>query len=279
MNINKLSNWNRDFVNALGFFLAIVLLSSCFTSKPVPYFNGNVDTSKIQDIRIPEHKIQKGDLLSITIYSDNPDATAIFNQAGGTEAPPVSSAGVSRSVTNNVTNSSGASTYLVDLDGNIRMHAIGVVHVEGLTKEQMVTLITEKISKLNVLTNPYIVARLNNFKVTVLGEVKSPGVYTLPGEKATVLDALGLAGDFTDFGIKNKVLLVREEQGKRYFANLDLTDPALFASPNYYLKQNDMLVVSPNPKKPTAQDQKTIQYASLALALVSTVAVLITLFQ
>jgi polysaccharide biosynthesis/export protein len=273
-------NFYRRYFPVFSISILIPLLfSSCFTSKPVPYFNGNVDTSRIVNYSIPKQVLQKGDLLSITIYSDNPDATALFNQAGGTQAPSTPSQGVSRSINNTTPTRAAASVYMVDLYGNIRMHALGDVHVEGLTKDQMEKEILDRIKSMNILTNPYIISRLSNFKITVLGEVRSPGVYTLPGEKATILDALGLAGDLTDFGIKKKVLLVREDQGRRTFANIDLTDPSLFESPNFYLRQNDMLVVSPDKNKPTAQDQKTIQYASLALAFVSTAAVLITIFQ
>jgi len=255
-------------------------LSSCFSSKPVAYFNGNIDTSLVQNIKIPEQLIQIGDLLSITIYSDNPEATAIYNQAGGASAAPSQAAGVSKSVTTNIAAPGGGSSgYLVDLDGNIRLHALGNIRVEGLTKDQLNNLINEKLKQLGVLTNPYVVIRFNNFKVTVLGEVRTPGVYTLPGEKASVLEALGLAGDINDFGIKNNVILVRENQNKRTYARLDLTDPSIFMSPNFYIRQNDLLIVFPDAEKPTAKDQRNMQYITLSLAIISTAAVLITLFR
>ena len=260
-------------------FLSLTL-TSCFSSKPVAYFNGNIDTSLVQNIKIPEQLIQIGDLLSITIYSDNPEATAIFNQAGGAPVAPAQAAGVSKSVTTNVAASGGGSSgYLVDLSGNIRLHALGNIRVEGLTKDQLINLITDKLKQLGVLTNPYVVVRFNNFKVTVLGEVRTPGVYTLPGEKASVLEALGLAGDINDFGIKNNVILVRENQNKRTYARLDLTDPNIFNSPNFYIRQNDLLIVFPDSEKPTAKDQRNMQYITLSLAIISTAAVLITLFR
>jgi polysaccharide biosynthesis/export protein len=255
-------------------------LSSCFSSKPVAYFNGYIDTSLVQDIKIPEQLIQIGDLLSITIYSDNPEATAIYNQAGGATVAPLQAAGVSKSVTSNVASTGGGATgYLVDLDGNIRMHALGNIKAEGMTKDQLNNLITDKLKQLGVLTNPYVIIRFNNFKVTVLGEVRTPGVYTLPSEKANVLEALGLAGDVNDFGIKNNVILVRESQNKRTYARLDLTDPNIFISPNFYIRQNDLLIVFPDAEKPTAKDQRNMQYITLSLAIVSTAAVLITLFR
>jgi polysaccharide export outer membrane protein len=123
------------------------------------------------------------------------------------------------------------------------------------------------------------VVRFNNFKVTVLGEVRSPGVFTVPGEQASVLEALGLAGDISEYGKKDKVMLIRESQGKRTYAILDLLDPAVFSSPNFYLRQNDVLVVEPDSRKPTAADIQTLQYITVAASVVSSIAILITLFR
>jgi polysaccharide export outer membrane protein len=207
---------------------AISMLSSCIGSRPVNYFNGSVDTSKLNNIKMPDPIIQKGDMLSITIYSDNPEATAIFNQAGGAAVAPMNTTGVSRSVDLSPSSGSGSSGYLVDIQGNIRMQEIGLIKVEGLTKEQLNEQILERLNKLGVLTNPYTVIRLNNFKITVLGEVKSPGVFTLPGEKASILEVIGLAGDISEYGLKDKVLLIREDRGSRSYHRLGLTDANIF---------------------------------------------------
>jgi len=109
--------------------------------------------------------------------------------------------------------------------------------------------------------------------------VAAPGVFTIPTEKASVLEALGLAGDITIFGRKDMVMLIRENQGKRTYYNLNLTDPTIFSSPNFYLRQNDVLVVQADPRKSTAGDQQSMMYLTLALTAVSTVAILITLFR
>jgi len=259
----------------------VLIFCSCFSSKPVNYFsNGSLDTLSLQQISIPEQVIQKGDLLSITIYSDNPEATSIFNQAGGTPAAAAPSAGISKSVTTNVAApGSGAAGYLVDINGNIRMHAIGVVHVEGLTKEELAKLITDKLNNLGVLTNAYCIIRFNNFKITVLGEVRAPGVFTLPGEKASILEAVGLAGDITDYGLKDQVLLIREINGKRNYTFLNLTDPMVFSSPNFYVRQNDVLVVQSDTRKQTAMDQQTLAYISVGATVVSSIAILISLLK
>ncbi len=112
-----------------------------------------------------------------------------------------------------------------------------------------------------------------------MGEVAAPGVFTIPTEKASVLEALGLAGDITMYGRKDVVMLIRENQGKRTFYNLNLTDPAIFSSPNFYLRQNDVLIVQADKRKSTPADQQTMMYTTLAFTAVSTIAILITLFR
>lgn len=257
----------------------VLVMSSCFGSKPIAYFSkGLIDTSKVRQFELPDHVIQKGDLLSITIYSDNPEATAIFNQAGNSSSAPVTNVGVSKSVAAPAS-SNGGSNYLVDNDGNIRMHSIGVVKAEGKTKEQLSSNILKHLSDLGVLTNPYCVIRFSNYKVTVLGEVKNPGVFTLPGEKASILEAVGLAGDITDYGLKDRVLLIRENQGQREFHQINLLDPNVLSSRFFYLQQNDVLYVEPDKRKPTSFDQQSLQYILVGTTLVSTAVILITLFK
>lgn len=256
--------------------LSILSLGSCLGSKPVPYFSGGiVDTAKVNAIVIPDQVIQKADILSIKIYSDNPEATAIFNQAGGSAASRTGSGERGMAAVS----SSSTDGYLVSNDGKVRLHALGDIQAEGLTRKQLEEDIISRIRNLGVLTNPYCVVRFGNFKVTILGEVKAPGVFTIPTERASILEVLGMAGDITDYGLKDQVLLVRENDGKRTYANINLTDPNIFTSPYFYMRQNDVVVVKPDVKKPTATDQRTLQYISLGLTAVSTIAIIITLFQ
>ena len=263
------------FINLI--FLGMIMgFSSCFSSKPVPYFQGGLDTTLLQDVKIPDQLIQKGDILSIVIYSDNAEATAIFNQAAGGGVPVASPQGTQG---NAPTVSGNTSGYLVDNNGNIRLHAIGQLPVEGLTRQELEALITQKLVQLGVLTNPYCIIRYNNFKIIVLGEVARPGVFTIPTEKASVLEALGMAGDISMYGRKDNVLLIRESQGKRTYSNLDLTDPKIFSSPNFYLRQNDVLVVQADTKKATPEDQQTRQNIALILAAISTLAIVINIFK
>jgi polysaccharide export outer membrane protein len=268
----------KNWFIVLPFF---ILLTSCLSSRPVPYFSKSaIDTSLIQIAEGIPQVIQKGDILSIQIYSDNPEATAIFNQAGGSFSPSSSSfPGMRGNLNMSSISSSSSNGYLVDIDGKIFIHGIGVILAEGKTKNQLKKEIEENLNKLGVLKNPYVGIRFSNFKVTVLGEVRNPGVFTLPSEKANLLEAIGLAGELTDFGLKDRVLVIRENNGKRSFHRVNLLDAKQLLSPYFSLKQNDIIIVDPNLKKPTALEQKNIQYISVAAALISTSAILVSLFK
>ena len=258
---------------ALPLFLCAWLFS-CNTSKPLQYFEAGVDTSQLDQIHVPDPVIKRGDLLSIMIYSDNPEATAIYNQASGTSNSMSAGTGMTIGAPSPTTTAPG---YMVDVNGNIRLHEIGTMQVEGLTKEQLSDQIVEKLKKIEVLKNPYCIIRFLNFKITVLGEVKNQGVFTLPGEKASIFEALGLAGDITSYGRKDNVILIREAAGKRSYAKLDISKQDVITSPYFYLQQNDVIIVAADKKKTTPADEQTLRYITVGATVVSSIAILLTL--
>lgn len=185
---------------------------------------------------IPEPQIQLNDLMSITVSSSNPEASAIFN------APNEST---------NTTSSAAASAntltigYLVNQNGDIIFPVLGTLHVVGMTKFQLSTLITGKINEKKLLVDPIVSIRYLNFKVSVMGEVSRPGVYTTPTEKLSILEALSFAGDITIYGERNDVLLIREnDKGEKIIKHIDLTNQNILSSPYFYLRSNDVLIVS-----------------------------------
>jgi len=185
---------------------------------------------------IPEPQIQLNDLLSIIVTSSNPEASALFNA-------PNESSGITSSA------ASSANTlvigYLVNQNGDILFPVLGQIHVLGLTKFQLSTLLTQKIIDKKLLIDPIVTIRYLNFKVSVLGEVSRPGVYTTPTEKFSILEALSFAGDITIYGERNDVLLIREDdKGQKTVKHLDLTNQNILSSQYYYLKSNDVLIVS-----------------------------------
>src|SRR5687768_1945212 len=244
-------------VMVAGFF-------SCRTPQSLNYLQGNLDTSGLQQLKIPEPVIQKGDLISITVYSDNPKATELYNQpqvsvgpAGGTMP---------------------SSGYLVDMKGNIQFQGIGTLQVEGLTKDQLTALLDSKL-KDTLLQNPYYNIRFLNYKVTLIGDVNSPGVYSIPNEKVSILEAIALAGDVTFYGVRENVLIIREVEGKREFGRINLTSPDIFSSPYFYLRQNDVVVVDATRRKAIVNDQLTVRYVGLFTSIISTIALIITVYQ
>ena len=250
--------------------LGALSLASCGSArkaqKELLYLQGNLDTLPNRVVPVKEPVIQPGDLLSIMVYSDNPEATAIYNQqqvaapqsAGGSGSADVSTSG-----------------YLVDEQGVIHFQSLGTLAVQGLTKRQLAESLTEKLSPF--LKNPYVSIRFLNFRFTVIGEVMKPGSFTVPEEKVSILELLGLAGDLTVYGRRDNILVIRERDGKREFGRLDLRKADVFQSPYFYLQQNDVVLVEANPKKPTVNDQATarnLTIASVIASIASTAAII-----
>ena len=150
--------------------------------------------------------------------------------------------------------------------------------MEGLTRRQLGDLLAQQYLQKNLLNNPFVEVRFLNFKVTIVGDVNSPGVYTFQTDKVTIFDALGTAGDLTTYAKRDYILIVREVKDERRFARLDLTNPNIFNSPYFYLQQNDMIVVDPTKVKATVNDQ-TLRYISIVTSVVSLVAIMYSIFQ
>ena len=251
-----------------------VYFVSCATQQKMPNYLENLsDTSGKTEVKIPEMRIQKNDLLSIQVYSAStmPDRSdAIYNLPGNSAAPTGSQA-----------TGSGSGGFLVDSYGDIEYPQIGLLHAEGLTKQQLADLIKRKINeKDSVLTKPSVVIRFQNLKVTVLGEVKNPGVMSFPGERITILEAVGLAGDVTDYGLKNSIKVIREIDGKRESGIVDLSSKDVFESPYYNLMQNDIVVVEPTKRKAKKADQDVVlQRVSFGLSIITAIALLYNVFR
>jgi len=287
MNNLILRVWNSYVFGGMLIVIAVVF-SSCGNTRQIVLMQGKFDTAKLSKVEIVDPVIQKGDLISIIVYSDNPAATALYNQplTGGSISP----ASVSASNTNTgggTGSTSGAQQsvaspsspgYLVDDEGNIQFQGLGVLHIEGLTKAKLKEMLDAKL-KDTLLKNPYYTIRFLNYKFTMLGEVTRPGVFNIPGEHISILDALGLAGDLTLYGRRDNVLIIREGGGKREFHRLDLTKPEIMISPYFYLRQGDVVYVEPTRKKIIAEDQATARTITIAATVVSTLAIVYSIFR
>ncbi|WP_207511670.1 polysaccharide biosynthesis/export family protein [Longitalea luteola] len=244
------------FIQACIFIVVVLFMGSCTSTKKareeLKYLDGNLNIPPNLEVPAKEIAIQKGDLLSIYVYSDNPEATAIFNQQ-------VTKTG------------GGVPGYLVDQQGNIRFQTLGELHVEGLTKKQLMDTMDAKLKV--YLTNPYTDIRFLNFHVNVLGEVNKPGPYSIPEEKLTILELIGLAGDLTLYGRRDNILVIREKEGKREFGYINLKDPKIFQSPYFNLQQNDVVMVQANKRKQTGTEQQLVRNLTILSAIASIVSV------
>lgn len=216
-----------------------LFLGSCGSSKHIAYFQNADQISYDASKGLFDAKIMPKDLLTITVSTTDPKAAMPFNLA------------ITNTLSATGTLSSGAGTlqtYLVDNNGFIKFPVVGDIKVEGLTKRQCEDLIRQKIMPFMASTeNPIITVRMASFKVSVTGEVKSPGIFYVDQEKISVLEALARAGDLTIYGKRENVLLIREDAtGQKSVHRLNLNDANLINSPYYYLQQNDVLYVEPN---------------------------------
>ncbi len=252
---------NPSIFNAtklIAFGALISLLSSCASYDKIPYFQ---DLSKTQVTTTDLNNyssltIQPHDQLSITVGSLNAEASAVFNNN-------LASSG--SNTTNNPTYG-----YLVDVNGEVTLPYVGKMKVSGLTTAQLSAQLQQRL--LTYLREPNVSVRVVNFKVAVLGDVMRPNIYSSASERLTVTEALSLAGDLNITAQRHDLLLVRERDGKREFIPLDLTSKKLFESPYFYLKNNDLLVVTPSKLKLATVDNG-YQNASIIISALSLIAI------
>jgi polysaccharide biosynthesis/export protein len=251
-------------LSRIFFFLIISsLLSACANTKEAVYFGGSGKPEYSSNFENLEPIIQKNDLLNISVSSLNPQASEIFNVYSANNLRSVSASNTMAPV----------SGYLVDLDGYIQFPLLGKIKAAGVSKKALKETIEKELYNRKLLLDPIVDIRYLNYKVSVLGEVARPSVITVPNEKLTLLEALGLAGDLTIYANRNNLLLIREEGGQKKLIRLDLTTDELFTSPYYYLKSNDIIYVEPNKTKiasaSAARQWLPLVISSLTLVVVS----------
>lgn len=259
----------------ISLILAVVLMTSCGTVKDIAYFQNKVVN---EPEAIDKHAgivIQPKDMLSIVVSSRNPELVAMFNlpvisyQAG---SEIVSGAGQQRLM-----------GYVVDNNGYIDFPVLGPIKVAGLTRWELSKLIKERLLNEGLLTDAVVTVEFMNFKVSVIGEVNSPGTYTLNNDKVTILQAISLARDLTIFGQRENVCVIREREGERVIYEVNLCDVSMFNSPAYYLQQNDVVYVQPSEIKArqSTTDDKALRMTSIFVSggslLVSIAALIVNL--
>jgi polysaccharide export outer membrane protein len=262
---------NYSFTIILFFLLAI--LGSCRTPKDVAYFQGvdklTEEQKKAMDqVCVP--RIHVDDILLINVTSPMREATAPYSPAPfGYYEPGEAQVGISAQTQN-------LYTYLVDNEGYINFPVLGRIKISGYSINEANKMMEELIkpSVPDVMVN----IQISNFKVGIFGEVKTADVYTIKGMRVSILDLISMAGDLTINGDRKNIIVIRDTDGKKEYQKLDITDPAIFASPYYYLQQNDMVYVEPNDEQKkfsryTAQKQYS---SSMISILVSTVSIVLS---
>lgn len=225
------------------FAFLLLLLSSCGSVKNVAYLQNSDSIFFASSEYLYDARIMPKDVLTITVSTVNPEASAPYNLIVRPTLTNTSS---------NITASGGSlQTYLVDNNGRIDFPVLGTLQVGGLSKSECEKMIHDKLLPyLNATENPVVTVRMSNYKISVLGEVNRPGMFTVSNEKINILEALAQAGDLTIYGVRDKVKLIREDaKGRKDVITLNLNDANIINSPYYYLQQNDIVYVEPNKVK------------------------------
>ena len=216
------------------FFLG---LTSCTTSKKIIYFQ-NLDDAELKPLNTEyEAVIKKDDRLTIVVSGPDKLVCAPYNLT-------INEMNSSGGMISNANPEDVTLGYLVDSNGDIDFPILGKIHVEGMTRNQLVSYLTNEIGK--DIKEPIVYVSFRNYKITILGEVKNPGTYTIDSEKINVLQALGYAGDLNLTAKRQDILLLREVDGVLTHHRIDLRDKDLLQSPYFYLQQNDVLYISPS---------------------------------
>jgi polysaccharide export outer membrane protein len=212
------------------------------------------------------YQLQASDVLSIKVQSMEPEISNIYNII-----PPSSAFAFGDPGTMFL------SGYTVDTEGNVNLPNVGKVKVAGLTLTQTQELIQRNVDR--YINNATVVVKLISFRVSVLGEVNRPGQFHIYNERATVLEALGMAGDLTRGARRDNVKLIRQTPTGSEVVLLDLKDPNFVQSNYYYMMPNDVLYVEPTKELVKRDNLISLNVATVALSVISTAVLLLNYFK
>ncbi|WP_293716330.1 polysaccharide biosynthesis/export family protein [uncultured Parabacteroides sp.] len=238
-------------------WILVCLLSSCGSVKDIAYLQGEDLLNKATVIDTVTLKIQKDDLLDINVSCPNPELLRPFLRYG------------SQYDNNGGMGGGNSSGYLVEADGTINFPLLGEIKVTGLTRRELIGLIQNRLEKEGYIKAPVVTVRFLNFRISILGEVSNPGTYSISSERITLFEALSMAGDLTIHGRRNRVAVIRETNGVRTILYHDLRSRDIFQSPDYYLKQNDMVYVEPNRVRAETSVQNQFTNVGTWITLIS----------
>jgi polysaccharide export outer membrane protein len=254
----------RKHINTIALVLVFIFLSSCANKKNILYLQDHTQQIN-QDITTSYvNRLQADDILSIQVSSSDSQGVAAFNIAtsNGILGSDVA-VGNPRFI-----------NYIIRQDGTIEFPIIGKIKLADLTIIEAIEYLKKEISA--YVNKPIVILEWLNFKYSVLGEVTRPGQFKSLSERVTIFDAISNAGDLSIFGQRKNIILIRENNGKRSHFTIDLTNKNFIGSEAYYVKQNDVIIVSPNNAK--VQSSAFNQNASVYISIASVILALTTIF-
>ena len=221
------------FLKLITISTVTLMLFSCGSRQDIVYFQ-DADLAAIsRPIENYSSVIKPDDALTITVSSLDLEGMRPFNLSA-----------VSYIANDGDVGRTMLQSYLVDANGNIDFPVLGTLKLAGLTRIQATAMIKDMLKE--YIKDAIVNIRNVNFKISVLGEVNNPGLFTVPNDRITILEALALAGDLTINAERHNVFVAREEGNKKTYNRVNLTSEELFNSPIYYLSQNDVIYVTPN---------------------------------
>jgi polysaccharide export outer membrane protein len=247
-------------IHLLLFMLILCILTGCVNTKKLTYFNDIENTNGTENgNRLLPLKIQPGDVLQITITTIDKDISVLLNPATASPGPSAAAGGMDQG-------------YLVDSAGYINLPIAGKLFVKDKTTAEINTIVAEGLDK--TIRNAFVTTRIANFRISVLGDVAHPGSFKVSAERASVLDALSMAGDMNTSARREDIMIIREVDGIKKYASLNMNDSKTLASPYYYLVNNDVIYVKPGRTK-ALNNSTFLQFLPAAIGVLSLISTLI----
>lgn len=224
-----------------------------------------------------ERIIQKGDKLAISVAGESNEATSFFNNYGGIPTSGGMAGGIGMQQQQQQGGGMGSSEiggFLVNINGEIEFPILGRIKAEGLSTSRLADTLKTMVKP--YLKNPITNVRFMELRFSVLGEVRTPGLKTLPYQRTTLLDALGAAGDLPRSAKRYDIQVYRDYNGKREIFKLDLRNKDILINPElFFVKHNDVIYVQ--PRDITLFREEAGVYISLVSGLIAFTTLIVTL--
>ena len=263
--------YSKNILLNFIYILIAIGLFSCGSTKQLKYFQDLPDSTKLASVKLPPYMpttTRIGDILGIEIYTIDLNATMSVNVISNAPMSTIGGANIDYE----------QNGYVVDKNGEIDVPELGKIKVENLTMEQVQVVV--KAKALTYFNDPIVIVKNKSFKLTFLGEFQKTGTFIIERPKLTIIDALGLAGGLTDYGRRDDILLLRQNQDNTLSTiRINLLSSNTLKSPYYYLQSNDVLLANPNKSKGIATDQTFSRYLTLYSLIGSLLTTLIVLIK